>query len=231
MWKELFTSFQLPIFLSKSMYDEDTKQSIILLFGFFIVESIQRTNPEFVLETLKSEFALMDADQIKKILIPVISYLNNHKMLTQTLINVLHEDCLSLFYNNLILKSKATTIYFPLCNICQNPITGSGGIGAIIFNCGHCFHNNSICGGHQSCPTCRGESKSIEKNISKKNNNKNRLKQRLLQRVEFGLKNLNENYIGNNIYFLTQYPIINTKKRILNIPELLPDPKKIFLEI
>jgi len=235
MWKGLFNAFQLPLWLSQALTNVDTKKSIILFFAFFVVNAISKTTPEFVLEELTKSCSSLDTMQLKKVLKPILGYLNQQNMLNSTVQGLLKEDCYSLFRKAFTMKSKSAIVYNPICSICQNSINGSGGIGAIVFQCGHCYHNNILCGGHTSCPVCKGEHNTKNATSTKAKSN-NRQKQRQLQRVEYGLRkqygeDADLTSMGKNIYFLPEYKFDNAMKRVLKPPTSIPPSTPVYLEI
>ena len=124
--------------------------------------------------------------------------------------------------------------------MCKSPITGMGGTGAQVFTCGHMFHNNLECGGHTACPICSGAKNKIQR---QKPGSKRkisafmaRFRLRPLTRVEIGLKrhygkDAPETSSGARAFILPNY--LQNAKKIpdISVPDDIPEPMMVFMEI
>lgn len=240
MWKDIFLAFQLPLWLSSKIEDVDTKSAITLFFAFFVVESLTRSKkPENILEILRRDFSGIDIDQYRQVLSAVFKYLDYQEMLSNTVIELLLEDCIDLYKKAVQIKSRAAFVYHINCVMCNTPITGQGGVGGLVFECGHLYHDNASCGNHKTqCPLCHGEisgSQSKSTGIAETSRGRSN-KQRQLQRVEFGLrrhygKDQDMSESGNNIFFLSEYPVEVKKKLAPALPKDPPEQTMVFLEL
>jgi len=238
LWRFLFLAFQLPLFLAKNSNDIESNQAMTLFFSFFVVAVLSKTSPDFVLDTLKRDFCSMDSIQYKNVFGSVFKYLDYQKMLSSNVQSLLLEDCLKLYHESLAITTKAATVFSPKCDTCLQPITGAGGVGMLVFECGHCYHNDLTCGGHKTCPKCRGELVNInpEKGKQKISSRNKLMRRRQIQRVEYGLKkhygkdqDITQN--GNYVFFLPESIVPNPRKIELEIPEDLPDECEVALEL
>ena len=242
MWKDTFLAFQLPLYLVCGQdISPDTKTAITLFFAFFVVEALQRTSPENIFNVLKSDFCSIDQQQYRNVLSAVFKYLDYNQMLSNTVIELLLEDCIQLYKKSNLTKTRAAFAYKPECIICNTPITGAGGIGALIFECGHVYHNNQRCGqGAKKCKFCRNELVGVKQNDIPQQESKNSqsMKLRKLLRVEFGLRrhygkfqDVSES--GSNIFFMSDFPVVPKQLLKLNLPETesLPEERLVFLEL
>ena len=234
MWKDTFLAFQLPLYLVCGQdISPDTKTAITLFFAFFVVEALQRTSPENIFNVLKSDFCSIDQQQYRNVLSAVFKYLDYNQMLSNTVIELYKKSNLT--------KTRAAFAYKPECIICNTPITGAGGIGALIFECGHVYHNNQRCGqGAKKCKFCRNELVGVKQNDIPQQESKNSqsMKLRKLLRVEFGLRrhygkfqDVSES--GSNIFFMSDFPVVPKQLLKLNLPETesLPEERLVFLEL
>lgn len=236
MWRDIFRAFQLPMYLTARIMDQETKSSYNLFFAYFIVELIQRTSGDFVMATLHRDFSIIPEMQMRSILLSVFKHFDYQKMLSSAVTALLLQDCKTLRVDATLVRSRAANIWTTRCGICNQFITGQGGVGMLIFQCGHCFHNNSVCGKHTSCPVCKGiaaRNNNAEMTLSKRTM-ANRA--RALQRVEFGLKRnfgeeQDDSASGHHIYFLPEYPVKATEKLKPKLAEILPTPNSVFSEI
>lgn len=237
MWQNIFLRFRLPLWLSKSIPDLESKRSITYFFAFFVVESLARTNPQFTLGILKRDFSSMDPGQYKKVLQVVFQYLNDRRMLNTTVKSLLLADCIELSKRAIECKTKGKYIVQNTCVICQQPINGAGSVGMIAFDCGHVYHDNLQCGNYSKCPMCKGEIKSTgEISVPPTSERSNRMKSRLLSRIEFGLKrhygkDQDISETGKHVFFVTGFPVKVTNKIILNLPKVEPTPIDVYLEL
>jgi hypothetical protein len=242
MWKKAFLAFQLPMWMCKNeIKDLDTQQSMKLFFAYFVVEALLRSNPETVFEVLRRYFYGIDPIQFRDVLTAVFKYLDYNEMLSQTVIQLLVKDCQDLYQRATSTKTRAALVFENLCTKCGSPITGAGGVGALIFDCGHCYHDNSACGEHlRFCPKCKQQlTDSTEKHgeLGESARAKH-MKLRALSRVEFGLRrnygkdqDLSES--GTNIFFLSDAPVEVRGLAKLTVPpdEAWPQQEMIFLEL
>ncbi|KAH0788596.1 vacuolar protein sorting-associated protein 8 isoform X3 [Histomonas meleagridis] len=239
MWKDTFLAFQLPLYLACKCPIPETKNAITLFFAFFVVEALQRTSPENVFHTLKSDFCSIDQIQYRKVLSAVFKYLDYNQMLSNTVIELLLEDCIQLYKKANVLKTRAAFAYNPVCVMCNTPITGAGGIGGLIFECGHLYHNNSKCGQYRKkCPLCRNEMSVTKQNDAPpiESAHSQSMKLRKMLRVEFGLrrhygKDQDLSQSGNNIFFMSDFQFTPKTQYKLELPEKIPEEKQVYLEL
>ena len=236
MWRDIFRAFQLPMYLTAKIPDLETKKAFNLCFAYFIVELIQRTSGDFVMATLHRDFSIIPELQMREILLYVFKHFDYNKMLSTAVTALLLQDCKTLRVDASLVKNRAANIWTTRCGICNQFITGQGGVGMLVFQCGHCFHNNSVCGKHTSCPVCKGiaaRNNNAEMTLSKRTM-ANRA--RALQRVEFGLKKnfgdeQDDSASGHHIYFLPEYPVKATNKITPKFADFLPPANSVFSEI
>jgi hypothetical protein len=242
MWKKTFLAFQLPMWMAKNeVKDAETRESMKLFFAFFVVESLARSKPETVFAILRKDFCPIDELQYRDVLLSVFKYLDYNEMLAKTVIQLLLEDCVQLYKRATSTKTRAAMVFENMCKKCGMPITGAGGVGALIFDCGHCYHDNSICGQHlRFCPLCRqqmtaGAERHTEVGESARAKH---MKMRALSRVEWGLrrrygKDADVSESGTNIFFLTDAPVDKKGQAKLAVaPEdTWPPQEMIFLEL
>lgn len=189
MWKTLFQSFQLPIWLSQNKSSANTKQAIALFFAYFIVEALGRANIEMIFSLLRQEFRALDALQYRYIFSFLIGYLGYRYNLSQNVESIYKADCKRMRQVAEYTRTRGIIIDNLTCGMCKQPIDGSGGVGIKCYECGHAFHNNATCGSDPICPVCKGE-----KNDPISNQKKNKfdrgasVRVRKLQRVDHGMK-------------------------------------------
>ena len=236
MWRDIFKAFQLPMYLIEKVLDTKTKQSFILFFAFFIVEVIPKTSGDFVMNTLNRDFKIMSQKLLKDVLQAVFVHFDYEKMLSGTVRSLLMEDCKTLRVDAALIKTRAANIWSTRCGICGQFITGQGGVGMLVYQCGHCFHNNRLCGNHTTCPVCKGIAAQRQNNEIQLSNRARSNRARALQRVEFGLRHnygddQDETLVGNYIYFLPDFPCANLSKFNFKPASELPEATPVFLEI
>ena len=240
MWKKIFLAFQLPLWKSNSIDDADTTRSITLFFAFFVVEALARTKPETVFETLKRDFCIINQLQYRDVLAAVFKYLDYNEMLAQTVIHLLLEDCILLYKRATLTNTRAAFVYNTNCVICNTPITGAGGVGARVFECGHSCHDNLSCGGHRSsCPLCKRElTASNKQGVVAESSRAKNMRVRGLNRVEFGLrrhygKDQDLSECGSNIFFFPDPPVDVKGNMPLRTPneEDIIEQSVLFLEL
>ena len=102
------------------------------------------------------------------------------------------EDCINLYDRAQLTKTKAAFVYNTNCQFCNTPITGAGGVGALVFECGHAYHDDQKCGQHRStCMVCKGElqiSSKQEPPAAAPSQRAQNMKLRKLMRVDHGLR-------------------------------------------
>ncbi|KAH0786236.1 RING zinc finger-containing protein [Histomonas meleagridis] len=241
MWKDTFLAFQLPLYLACKCPIPETKNAITLFFAFFVVEALQRTSPENVFHTLKSDFCSIDQIQYRKVLSAVFKYLDYNQMLSNTVIELLLEDCIQLYYKANLMKTRAAFAYNPVCVMCNTPVTGAGGVGGLIFECGHLYHNNSKCGQYRKkCPLCRNEMSITKQGDAApiESAHSQSMKLRKMLRVEFGLKrhygkDQDLSQSGNNIFFMSDFQFTPKTQYKLELPpqNKIPNEKYVYLEL
>ena len=236
MWRDIFKAFQLPMYLIEKVQDSKTKNSFILFFAFFIVEVIPKTSGDFVMNTLNRDFKIMSQKLLKDVLQAVFMHFDYQKMLSGTVRSLLLEDCKTLRAEASLINTRAANVWSTRCGICNQFITGQGGVGMLVFQCGHCFHNNKQCGGHRTCPVCKGIAAQKPNNEIQLTSRARSNRARALQRVEFGLRqnygdNQEESLVGNYIYFLPDYPFKAKEKLKFQLATDMPEPNAVFLEL
>ena len=241
MWKNIFLAFQLPLWRSNQIEDQDTRRSITLFFAFFVVEALARTKPETVFEILKRDFCIINQLQYRDVLAAVFKYLDYNEMLAQTVIHLLLEDCILLYQRATLTRTRAAFVYNTNCVICNTPITGAGGVGALVFECGHSYHDNQSCGGHRkSCPLCKREltAGGNQQGVVAESSRAKNMRMRALNRVEFGLrrhygKDQDLSECGSNIFFFPDPPVEvkgNMQLRVPNEEDFI-EQAILFLEL
>jgi hypothetical protein len=240
VWKNIFRAFQLPLWLSGEKREAGIKRSMTLFFAFFVVESLSRTKVETVYNILRRDFCPIDPIQYREALAAAFKYLDYNAMLSKTVISLLKEDCVDLHERATLTKTRAAFVYNTNCANCSMPIRGTGGMGALVFQCGHTYHDNATCGKNQkTCPRCRNRQRSGKEEVTAPGESvrARNTKMRLLSRVEFGLRSrygIDED-IGESgacIFFLSDAPVDVRQEAVLQVQEELTWPSQdlLFLE-
>ena len=256
MWKDIFLSFQLPLYIIQPKnldspeseneliqdVDPDTRRSICYFFAFFIVETLSqnRSSPENIFTTYQLQFKEINQILYRTALSAVFKYIDYNQKLADTVVQLLMEDCINLYDRAQLTKTKAAFVYNTNCQFCNTPITGAGGVGALVFECGHAYHDDQKCGQHRStCMVCKGElqiSSKQEPPAAAPSQRAQNMKLRKLMRVDHGLR---RNYgkdqdlsdSGNNVFFFFDYPVQAKQYSVLKQPENWPEIKNLFLEL
>ncbi|EAX94197.1 hypothetical protein TVAG_479620 [Trichomonas vaginalis G3] len=224
MWKTLFQSFQLPIWLSQNKSSPQTKQAIALFFAYFIVEALGRANVDLIFSLLRQEFRALNSSQYRNIFSFLIGYLGYRYNLSQNVESIYMEDCRKMRELAELTRTRGIIIDNAVCGMCKQPINGAGGVGMKCYECGHCFHNNATCGADKICPVCKGE-KQEEMNRKRKMkfDRGASVRVRKLQRVDHGMKvpprkNSADNTSLNSsaTYFQNEYSETSTSSRTLS---------------
>ncbi|OHT06641.1 hypothetical protein TRFO_25249 [Tritrichomonas foetus] len=256
MWKDIFLSFQLPLYLIQPKsydaegnecpmlvpeVDPDTRRSICLFFAFFIVETLQqnRSSPDNIFTTYQLQFKEINQILYRTALSAVFKYIDYNQKLSDTVVQLLMEDCINLYDRAQRTKTRAAFVYTTNCVYCNTPITGAGGVGALVFECGHSYHDDQKCGQHRtSCMLCKGELKVATQEAPKQTVSIRAQNQKLrkLQRVDYGLrrhygKDQDVSDTGNNVFFFAEYPVTAKQYLVVKTPEKWPEPKTLFLEL
>ena len=242
MWKDIFLAFQLPLWLVQQSKDENLQTSICYFFAFFIVETLQqnRSSPENIFNTYELQFKEINQMLYRKSLSAVFKYLDYNQKLSETVIQLLMEDCINLYGKAQRTKTRAAFIYRINCAKCNTPITGARGVGALVYECGHCYHDDSKCGMHLPfCQICKGQLANKAKDTGPPPTASDRAQNQLLrklQRVDYGLrrhygKDQEQSESGNAVFFFADYPVQAKQYLILNPIEKFPEQKDIFIEL
>lgn len=245
MWKDIFLSFQLPLWLiQQENVDENLKRSICYFFAFFIVETLQqnRSSPENIFNTYELQFREINQKLYTTSLSAVFKYLDYNQKLAETVIQLLMADCINLYGRAQRTKTRAAFVYHTNCAYCNTPITGAGGVGAIVYECGHAYHDDMKCGKHSSvCQICKGNVKPPAKSETaplSQGAMDRAIKQKLrkLQRVDYSLKRRygkgsETSESGVNAFFIQDYPV--QAKNFLIMPQIekWPEVKNVFVEL
>lgn len=231
LWRSLLLGFQLPLWLTKDLSDPGTAKSLTIFFAYFVTEALNRSTPQHILLILRKDFASMDQYYYRLVLQLVFKHLSYQEMLNNTVHQLLLEDCLHMYKQAVLVRSRGAFIMTNLCQMCQTPVNGYGGIGCLTFQCGHCFHDNTTCGGHTECPLCHGtmaaSRSKAPKTISQRTYS---MKLRSLQRVDYGLRRhygigQDTTNTGTNLYIFSEYPVEVKKKLVVTLPE---EPEQMF---
>ncbi|OHS97983.1 hypothetical protein TRFO_09139 [Tritrichomonas foetus] len=156
MWTQIYTGFQLPVWLLRKCQFPATKKAVTFFFSYFVVESLNRCNAKFIMTTLYRYFSATERPVYHSVLETVFNHLEYRQMLNKTMLDLMRYDCLELYNNSIYVTNRGTMIPSVNCCVCQMPIDGGRGVGMLAFECGHCFHDNTRCGGFKVCPLCQG---------------------------------------------------------------------------
>lgn len=236
MWHLIFKAFQIPLWMAcTEVKDEVARDGYFTFFSFFAIEALQRTDPQFIIEILHGDYQFMPDQQKRAVIRAIFAFLNQCKMLSKAVESLLLADCIKLSEEGRIVKSGGRCVMKPRCCVCNGFITGRGGIGSIVFPCGHMFHNNSRCGKYKRCPVCNGDQILASNDEISDFDMKISRAQRKLARIEYSLQpnfgDMAAGSEGNRIYFVEEFKTPCTQKAKGPSASVLPESNKLYVAL
>jgi WD40 repeat protein len=235
-WVETYLAFQFPLYHVKSASNGNIKSAITYLFTYFVVSSLNHISSTLVFACLSIYFCAIEPIQYRKILNAIFSRLDYQVMLNSCVEEMLVDDCINLSDKALQTLSRGyQTDFVPTCAVCNQPIKKSYDIFQV-FPCGHCIHENDVCGHHERCIICTGTGiavKTVDSGAVTKRNFRN-----LMKRFDFAVTNSYENIEDDDVYIspvrVAGLPVVfddGSLEKIPNKPKIISEDSDTYSAI
>lgn len=157
-WKHVFDAFRFPLYRCLQKND-NIKNVINTIFGFFVVESLSALQSETVFLIIATSFAMLTTEQYHSVVSSVFARLDYDLILTKGLGDLKVGDTLRLIDSVFEKKTKGyVSKKRPVCSACGDAVSGDE-LPFRLFPCGHCFHSTDKCGKKDLCTICANSNK------------------------------------------------------------------------
>lgn len=132
--------FLFPMYLAQKSGRENIKQSVTLMFSYFVVGSMNIISPHHAFLIISIHFSHLDNDMYKLILQNVTARINYQKRLLRSLDDMLIIDCLQLIENVFLRETHGTTVNDLTCCVCKAEVDTNKYALWYLYPCGHICH-------------------------------------------------------------------------------------------
>ena len=228
-WQKTYLSFLFPLYMA-SKSRENIRQSVTLMFSYFVASSMNSISPHHAFLILSIHFSHLDQDIYKLILRNIISRIDYQKYLYKGLDQLLVTDCLDLIEKVYLQKTQGIEVKELNCCVCREPMDPTQYRKWNLYPCGHISHVECASEKIQGCPFCAGitnENTLISSINEKPKKLMPREVQRIIRRMNFALKrNFGESEEAsestNSAYFTKAPEFEFDENEIIELNDTLP---------
>lgn len=254
-FQKAYLYFLFPMYHAQMNGKESIKQSVALMFSYFIVGSMDIISAHHAFLILSIHFSNLAPDMFRLLLFNISSRIDYHKRILNGLDEMLTNDCLDLIDNVYLQQNKGTEVSEFQCCICQGKLDSTKYCNWFVYPCGHICHVDCYTTLKESmkktkndnenkCPQCyilQSHTNEVAINRDAQNDAPKKLTsrevQRIMRRYQFALKRnfgdqIKENETANASFF-SAAPEMESfdNEPLVDIDEILPPTDSVIFVI
>ncbi|OHT10622.1 hypothetical protein TRFO_04109 [Tritrichomonas foetus] len=235
-FQKTYFYFLFPMYLAQKSR-ENIKQSVTLMFSYFVVSSMNCISPHHAFLILSIHFSHLDPDVYKLILKNITARIDYQKYLLKGLDDMLISDCLDLIDKVFLKQTKGIEVKDLNCCVCRGKLDPLSYQNWYLYPCGHICHVDCNAKKHEICPACTGMA-ATEQIVVEKDTKPKKLMprevQRIMRRLQFALKkNFGVDEISQestNAAYFSKPPEFD-EEIIVDLNDTLPPPDDAVIKI